>query len=94
MKYEDIRIFLSEVALGVIEHDLDQDSGLLSSGWVLQQGHLDMSVTDRQQSWRAIARDSGKLHNQGQLHTVPFVRVGRLHGGVERFQELELILRM
>ncbi len=94
MEDKDVRIFFSKVALGVIEHNLDQHSGLLSSGWVLQQGHLDMSVTDRQQSGRPVARDSGKLHNQGQLYAVSFVRVGRLRGGVERFQELELILRM
>ncbi len=41
MEYQDVRIFLPEVAFGVIEHDLDQHSGLLSTVRVLQQGHLD-----------------------------------------------------
>ncbi len=32
---EDVRIFLSEVALSVIEHNLDQDAGLLSPSGIL-----------------------------------------------------------
>ncbi len=36
MECEDVRIFLSQVAFGVIEYDLDQHSRLLSTVRVLQ----------------------------------------------------------
>ena len=78
----NVRIFLSKVVFGVIEHNLDQHSGLLSTLRVRQQGHLDVPVTDRQQGSRPVARDPSKLHDQGQLHTVAFVRESRFRGGV------------
>ena len=65
-----------------MEHNLDQHSGLLSTLRVRQQGYLDVLVTDRQQSRRPVARDPGKLHDQGQLHAVAFVRKIRLGGDV------------
>lgn len=46
-EHNDVRIFLSKVALGVIKNDLDQHSGLLPTVRVLQQSHLDVLVTDR-----------------------------------------------
>lgn len=79
---EDVRIFLPEVAFSVMENNLDQYSRLLSAFRVRQQGHLDVLVTDRQQSRRPIARYPSKLHDKGQLHAVPFVRKRRLRRGV------------
>lgn len=77
-----VRIFLPEVAFSVTEYNLDQHSRLLSTFRVRQQGHLDVLVTDRQQSGRPIARYPSKMHDQGQLHAVPFVRKRRLRRGV------------
>ena len=78
----------------MIEYNFDEYPGLLSALRVRQQSHLNMAVTDGHQGTRPIACDAGKLHDQGQLHTVAFVAVGRLAGGVERLQELELVFRV
>ncbi len=83
MQFGDLRVFLSEVAFGMIEHNLDQHSRLFSTVKVLQQSYLDMLVMDRQQSRRPVSRDPGKLHYQSPLlYAVPLVRESWLCRGV------------
>ena len=51
-----------------------------------------MLVADRQESCRPVACDPCKLHDQGQLHTVPLVVESHLRGEVQRLQQLKLVL--
>jgi hypothetical protein len=64
VEYEVFRIFPYEVAPGLVENYLEKYSRLPFFVKVFQQGHLDLLITDRQQSQRSVAHDSGTLRDQ------------------------------
>ena len=63
VEWKDLQIFLFEIALDVVEYNLDQNSKLLFTLNIRQQNHLDVSITDRQQDFKSIAHDLCRLHN-------------------------------
>ena len=64
VEYEVFRIFPYEVAPGLVENYLEKYSRLPFFVKVFQQGRLDLLITDRQQSQRSVAHDSGTLRDQ------------------------------
>ena len=87
------RVFVTKIALGIFVHDLQHHSRPFSSVRVRKQGDLDMSVTDREESSRPVSRNSGQLHDQGQLHAVPLMVEHHLRGEEQGLEEFKLVLR-
>ena len=59
VKWNNVCILFFQVTFDVVEYDLNEHLRLLPTVEILQQRHLNVSVTDYQQSWKTIACDTG-----------------------------------